>query len=238
MTILRADADGAEVWCRADAGPHGFLSIAAHAHADALSLEVRHDGVDVLADPGTYCYHGEPAWRSYFRSTLGHNTLQLDGEDQSRSGGPFLWMTHARSRVLHAGESRWSGEHDGYRSATHRRAVELAAGELSVLDEVSTTRSRPCRLALHLGPAVEVELAGDRALLRWTGAEAVLELPPALDWRVHRGEVSPPLGWYSPGFGRKEPSSTLVGRGSLAVGTTTFRTLLRFGPRAGERIAR
>ena len=49
------------MWCRRDAGPHGYLSIAAHAHADALSIEVRHDGVDVLADPGTYCYHGDDA---------------------------------------------------------------------------------------------------------------------------------------------------------------------------------
>ncbi|MFF1631882.1 alginate lyase family protein, partial [Streptomyces sp. NPDC058272] len=82
MTILRGPAG---IWCRCDGGPHGFLSIAAHAHADALSVEVRHDGVDVLADPGTYCYHGQPEWRQYFRSTLGHNTLQLDGSDQSVS---------------------------------------------------------------------------------------------------------------------------------------------------------
>ena len=75
ITILRTGADEPEIWCRCDAGPHGFLSIAAHAHADALSIEVRHDGVDVLADPGTYCYHGEPEWRSYFRSTSAHNTV-------------------------------------------------------------------------------------------------------------------------------------------------------------------
>ena len=119
MTILRGPA---EIWCRCDGGPHGFLSIAAHAHADALSVEVRHDGVDVLADPGTYCYHGQPEWRQYFRSTLGHNTLQLDGDDQSVSGGPFLWTRHARSRVLVAdtsgasdgGTARWCAEHDGY----------------------------------------------------------------------------------------------------------------------------
>ena len=61
MTILRTDAaDSPEIWCRCDGGPHGFLSIAAHAHADALSVEVRYGGVDILADPGTYCYHGEP----------------------------------------------------------------------------------------------------------------------------------------------------------------------------------
>ncbi len=64
LVLLRSPTeDGPEIWCRCDGGPHGFLSIAAHAHADALSLEVRHDGVDILADPGTYCYHGEPEWR-------------------------------------------------------------------------------------------------------------------------------------------------------------------------------
>lgn len=247
LTVLRIpqdDAAGAEIWCRCDAGPHGFLSIAAHAHADALSLEVRHDGVDVLADPGTYCYHGEPAWRSYFRSTLGHNTLELDGEDQSRSGGPFLWTRHARSRVLVAherptGVSRWSGEHEGYgrrgRPVRHRRSVELDARsrELAVLDEVSTTRPLECRMALHLGPTVEVELHPDRALLRWAGRggaaqEGVLDLPQDLAWSAHKGEADPPLGWYSSGFGRKVPSSTLLGRGSLDAGTTSLRTALRF----------
>ena len=42
IAILRSKpVDGPEIWCRCDSGPHGFLSIAAHAHADALSVEVR-----------------------------------------------------------------------------------------------------------------------------------------------------------------------------------------------------
>ena len=90
LVLLRTPPeDGPEIWCRCDGGPHGFLSIAAHAHADALSLEVRHDGVDILADPGTYCYHGEPRWRQWFRSTAAHNTLEVGGVSQSESGGPF-----------------------------------------------------------------------------------------------------------------------------------------------------
>ena len=64
------------------------------------AVEVRYDGTDVLADPGTYCYHGEPRWRSYFRSTLAHNTIEVGGRDQSTSGGPFLWTRHARSRLI------------------------------------------------------------------------------------------------------------------------------------------
>ena len=101
LTLLRsAPSDGEEIWCRCDAGPHGFLSIAAHAHADALAVEVRCNGVDVLADPGTYCYHGEPQWRSYFRSTLAHNTVEVGGNDQSSSGGPFLWRRQARTTLM------------------------------------------------------------------------------------------------------------------------------------------
>ena len=61
ITIFRTHpASSPELWLRLDGGPHGFLSIAAHAHADALSVEVRYGGIDILADPGTYCYHGEP----------------------------------------------------------------------------------------------------------------------------------------------------------------------------------
>ncbi|MEU5594893.1 alginate lyase family protein [Streptomyces sp. NPDC020298] len=234
MTILRGPE---EIWCRCDGGPHGFLSIAAHAHADALSVEVRHDGVDVLADPGTYCYHGQSEWRQYFRSTLGHNTLQLDGTDQSVSGGPFLWTRHARTRVLAADTSggdvaRWCAEHDGYQGAVHRRRVELAAAsqELTVVDEVRGP-SRTVRLAFHLGPAIAAELVGNRAQLTWTrdgeDRSAVLDLPGQLTWRAHRGETDPPLGWYSAGFGRKEPSTTLIGTG-VADGAEGFTTVLRF----------
>ena len=233
LTVLRGPE---EIWCRCDGGPHGFLSIAAHAHADALSVEVRHDGVDVLADPGTYCYHGQPEWRQYFRSTLGHNTLQLGGADQSGSGGPFLWTRHARSRVLTAdasggGVGSWSAEHDGYRGSVHRRRVELAAAsrELVIVDEVRGPR-QAVRLAFHLGPTIAAELVGDRVQLTWTvdgeDRSAVLDLPGQLRWQAHRGETDPPLGWYSAGFGRKQPATTLVGSGSVdgGEGLTTVLT--------------
>lgn len=239
LTMLRGPG---QIWCRCDAGPHGFLSIAAHAHADALSVEVRHDGVDVLADPGTYCYHGQPEWRRYFRSTLGHNTLRLDGADQSVSGGPFLWTRHAGSRVLAVDTSddavsRWSAEHDGYQPSVHRRSVELTAdtGELRIVDEVSGPR-RAVQLAFHLGPAIAADLVGHRARLTWIrdgeGRSAVLDLPGQLTWQAHRGESEPPLGWYSAGFGRKEPTTTLVGTG-FTDATEGFTTVLGFRGQGG-----
>ncbi|MGH3460906.1 MAG: heparinase II/III family protein, partial [Kribbellaceae bacterium] len=226
--------DGPEIWCRCDGGPHGFLSIAAHAHADALSLEVRVGGVDVLADPGTYCYHGEPVWRDYFRSTLGHNTLQVGGRDQSASGGPFLWVRQANSRELEvtgdgAAVASWTAEHDGYQAldqpVVHRRTVALDREQrtLRVTDQLDGASAQDVRLAYHLGPDVRVALDGAVARLEWEADDgtttATAELPDGLSWTAHRGETEPVLGWYSGRFGQKVPATTLVGSGRVRPAT-------------------
>lgn len=235
LTILRSRDAGPEIWCRADAGPHGFLSIAAHAHCDALSLEVRVGGVDVLADPGTYCYHGEEAWRNYFRSTIAHNTVEVSGAEQSTQGGPFLWLRGATGRVRRytadGDVATWDAEHDGYRSGdnpvTHRRTAVLDHGVLRVEDRLDAAAG--VRIAWHLGPEVTVDLDGSTGRLEWPNGSAVVELPPGLTWSAHRGDDDPLLGWYSPRFGHKVPITTLVGTGNLtaddpAVSTFQFRS--------------
>jgi hypothetical protein len=230
VTLLRTTGEN-EIWCRCDGGPHGYLSIAAHAHADALSVEVRYAGVDILADPGTYCYHGERAWRSYFRSTIAHNTAELAGRSQSSERGPFMWARHAQSReleVLDDGDiASWTAEHDGYASldppARHRRSVLLdrASRSVDIIDQIDGG-SHDIRLAFHLGPDVQAELDGSCAILRWPGpstaGQARLELPSALRWSLHRGETDPILGWYSPGLGRRIPVFTLLGCGRCLPG--------------------
>ncbi|HEY1704918.1 MAG TPA: alginate lyase family protein [Trebonia sp.] len=225
ITILRTRGDDHhEIWCRCDGGPHGFGSLAAHAHADALSVEVRYGGVEILADPGTYCYHGEPEWRSYFRSTIAHNTAEIGGRSQSAEGGPFMWLRQAQAWELEvpSPDLDWIAEHDGYASlspqAWHRRSVRLdpAARGIDITDVIDGG-DKQVRLAFHLGPLVRARLDGPRAVLTWPASpvpgEACLELPGSLDWTAHRGETSPILGWYSPGLGQREPTTTLIGTG-------------------------
>ena len=228
MTLLRAHGPN-EIWCRCDGGPHGYLSIAAH--ADALSVEVRYAGIDILADPGTYCYRGECAWRSYFRSTIAHNTAELDGRSQSSERSPFMWAHHARAReveVVDDGDiATWTAEHDGYASldppARHRRWVLLdrASRSIDIVDEIDGG-SHDIRLAFHLGPDVQAELDGWYAALSWpgcpVGGAARFELPSALRWTLHRGETNPILGWYAPSLGRRVPAFTLLGRGRCVTG--------------------
>jgi hypothetical protein len=232
-----------EIWCRCDAGPHGFLKTAAHAHADALSIEVRHSGVDVLADPGTYCYHGEPEWRAYFRSTAAHNTVEIARRNQSQSGGPFLWTRSAGTHLVAAeyapdGEIiGWWGQHDGYTTlsppALHQRTVRLdpRARVLTIIDRVESSGKHELALNFQLGPAVDVELDASTARLRWCGrvrSGATLRLPADLRWTVHRGERDPVRGWYSPSFGVKVPSTTLTGVGTCASRPTELVTVLDF----------
>jgi hypothetical protein len=242
LILLRTrPGEGPEIWCRCDSGPHGFLSIAAHAHADALSLEVRHDGVEILADPGTFCYHGDPEQRQWYRSTAAHNTLELAGLDQSESGGPFLWLTQATTRTLEChvedrGARRWVGEHDGYRRlrvpAVHRRAVTLDPDErlLTVVDSLDRAGQVPLRLSWHLGPDVAAELDGATARLTWRQGthvrRAALVLPEQLRWSAHRAEQNRPLGWYAPGLGRRVPATSLVGTGIGATGSRFVTSLM------------
>ena len=101
-------------------------------------------------------------------------------------------------------------------------------GRLEVVDQVRSAGGHEVRLFFHLGPAVDVTLTGRRAVLAWPAGDpdgqpcrASLELPAALTWSEHRGETDPVLGWYSPRFGERVPTSTLVG-----VGTTSAASLV------------
>ncbi|PJJ56867.1 heparinase II/III-like protein [Mumia flava] len=242
IVVLRTDpAEGPEIWCRCDGGPHGFLAIAAHGHADALAVEVRHDGVEVLVDPGTYCYHGEPQWRSYFRGTSAHNTVLVDGANQSVEAGPFMWAAQAETTTtevdLGGRTQRWSARHTGYArhdgSVIHQRTVTLDHDrrELVVADTVRTGETHEVRVSFHLGPQVDVALEPTYAVLRWRGPDgevtAEAALPAELAWSAHRGETDPALGWYSPRFGERVPTTTLIGRGSVSS-ATTFTTRFAF----------
>ena len=237
ITLLRTNGNN-EIWCRCDGGSHRTAGFAARAHADALCVEVRYAGVDILTDPATFCYHDERAWRSYsrskiayFRSKIAHNAAEHGGRSQPGEGGPFMWVRHAHTReieVLDDGDiARWTAEHGGDASldppVLHRRSVLLdrASRSIDIIDQIDGA-SHDIRLAFYLGPDVQAELEEPHAVLDWSTAStpgaARLELPLGLRWSLHRGETDPVSGWYSPGLGRRVPAVTLVGCGRCVPG--------------------
>lgn len=225
-----------------DAGPLGYPAMAAHGHADALSFCLAWQGVWWLVDPGTFAYHDQRRWRDYFRSTAAHNTLTVDGVDQSRMGGPFLWLTRAPARLCPARETgavlECGGYHDGYagRGVRHRRRVryERENGRIRVMDVIQAAeRAHRLDLYFHFAPEVDLVLQDQSAVARRAdcGGSLVLTLPEDWTWRTVRGAEDPILGWYSPMLGRRQPCWTLHGRrdDSLSGDWTTCLSLQRGG---------
>jgi hypothetical protein len=66
-----------------DCGPLGEGN---HGHLDCLSFEFAAHGRSLVVDPGRYTYSeaGETNWRVRFRGTEAHNTVSVDGRNQTR----------------------------------------------------------------------------------------------------------------------------------------------------------
>lgn len=206
-----------------DAGPLGYPSIAAHGHADALSFCLAWQGNWWLVDPGTYAYHGDQTYRDYFRSTQAHNTLTINGLNQSQIGGPFLWTRHAQAKLDAASEKaqvlHCSGHHTGYQSLgiRHDRRLEISASGKSVLieDHLHSECNSAVEVAahFHFGIDIDVTLNGGVAIATRAGTKdrMYFHLDPAMEWSVYRGARDPLLGWYSGHLGQIEPCITLRG---------------------------
>src|SRR5439155_25503326 len=82
-----------------DAGPLGCPLSGGHGHADLLSVQCAVFGEPCLVDPGTYSYSGDAAGRDFFRGTVAHSTVVVDGEPQARPAGPFQWRTRPLARL-------------------------------------------------------------------------------------------------------------------------------------------
>jgi hypothetical protein len=129
-----------EVHAIVDAGPFGALS-AGHSHSDTLSILLRVGDRDILCDPGTYTYTGDPELRDWFRSSAAHNTIRIDGRDQAEAAGPFRWIGRPEVRIV-----TWETASDRdlleaecrYNGFRHWRRVEFQKpGVFLITDDVS-----------------------------------------------------------------------------------------------------
>ncbi|HEX3623263.1 MAG TPA: alginate lyase family protein [Acidimicrobiales bacterium] len=149
----------------------------AHAHADCLSFELAAGGRRVVVDTGTSTY--EPgARRAVERSTPAHNSLTVDGADQTEVWGTFRAARLAHGRLERADDDgavvTVVASHDGYRrlpgQPVHRRTWEVAGTEMTVVDEVVGEGDHDVDSFVHLAP-------GDAVTVEWTapGDVAVTE---------------------------------------------------------------
>jgi uncharacterized heparinase superfamily protein len=243
-TVARSSHAGGECLLLFDHGPLGFLSIAAHGHADALSLWLHIDGRPIIVDAGTYLYHAGGGWRGHFRGTSAHNTLSIAEADSSRIAGPFNWSSKARSLVVafDGDPDRWhvEAEHDGFVrhfGVRHRRRIERTAPEGFLVTDALLGAGGPfdVEIGFLFHPSLEVDIDDGVATARHRGeAFLAIDADAPLTGSVERGRGEPMRGWYSSGFGHKEPTCRLVFSGRLGI-DTPCQFAMRVWPQSGKR---
>jgi len=223
-----------EVRVVADAGPLGYLAIAAHGHADALAFTLSVGGKPILVDPGTFSYSAMP-WRRYFRSTAAHNTVMVDGRDQSQFGGSFLWLEHANAIVeafnVSGDEQTLRAYHEGYRQlpdpVRHRRTWQYATGasRLIITDELVCEGVHSIGIHWHFAPECAVAVEGSSVSAERNGVRVTLTCPERLVPTMVVGREQPPLGGFSNSFDVKSVAATVVFAGEIR-GNTLLRTVV------------
>lgn len=213
--VRRSTAAGTSVFVM-DHGPLGFLSIAAHGHADALSLTLNWGDEAVIVDPGTYLYHSGGAHRAQLRGTACHNTLQIEGENQSRIIGAFAWSEHAQTRVLARERTALTAVCDGWLrrfGVSHQRRFNWAdANRFKLEDTLLGTPFTPLDWfsGLSAGPGCEVVVSGRTATIVTPGGRCVMISSALSDWSIRDAP-------YSPGFNRLQSVTRLETSGRIHV---------------------
>lgn len=221
-TVSRERRNDREVHIIVDHAPLGYLAIAAHGHADALSVIATIDGKPLFVDPGTYLYHSGGPWRDWFRSTRAHNTLTLGNADQSTMSGAFNWSHKASARLdsVTDGEGwRIVASHDGYQKrfgCIHRRTVASDPSGFSIHDALIGTTDQLAEIVFQLAPSSQAVVEANQVHIHSEGQWlAALSFSHAGEISCKSGGSSGEGGWYSPRFGVKLPAPRIVWKGRL-----------------------
>jgi hypothetical protein len=214
-----------------DCGPFGFDLAPKHGHADALSFELHARGHPQLVDAGVYSFHLGDRWRQTFRGTAAHNTVVVDGLDQSMlldSGRVWRparvtlndWVTHPAFDFVDA-------SHDGYRRLpdpmTHRRMILFVKPEYwLIVDWLEGLGAHTFEALFHFPPQSVVRLVPQ------TGAAATDDLF-VVPCRRPGLTAATTEGWVSYRSGDKQPAP-VVSHTLKASAPAGFQTLVCLRP--------
>jgi hypothetical protein len=218
-----------------DGGHQGAMT-AGHGHADALSVCLNSAGQPLLIDSGTCEYVGSGPERNQFRGTSFHNTLVVEGEDQSPPKAAFTWerLPQVTPQAWTSGDKfdLFVGSHDGYRRlpnpVTHQRWVFSLKGQFYLVRDLALgSGEHALELNWHLHPALWQRTTKDSMFLDRSGRTGLrITIPENSRWTrdVRRG-------WWSPAYGKKE-SLPVLHFGTVATLPAELVTL--FTPLASE----
>jgi hypothetical protein len=140
----------------ADIGPVGPGYQPGHAHCDMLSFVLYHKGNPVIVDRGISTYE-KNSLREEERGTSSHNTVMINGEEQSDVWGGFRVGRRAVPEIFKDCKDSLSAAHTGYEhiGCKHRRKWTFRDGSLWIEDLVEGD-VKHAEAWIHLHPDVEI----------------------------------------------------------------------------------
>ena len=200
-----------------------------HSDLDAMGITMYSNGAEVLPTSGLYTYTEEPGLE-YFHGTRSHNTVVVDGKDQE--AGSAVAGSHGSAE----GSTWASGVSKLYPGVTHHRTVVvLRQGLVLVRDQLSSASPHEYSQTWHLAPNATPSPSGTNVTAA-VGGKPQLQIaqasPAGMTLQSFDGATNPMRGWYSSGYGSKQPSWALQ---FTREGTSaSFATLLAAGPYASQ----
>lgn len=240
-----------------DCGGLGELG-GGHGHADALAVSLFACGRELVTDPGTFVYNGQPEWRNAFRSTRAHATVTIDGRDQAEPADTFRWRGGTPVELLDDdvtfdGLDYVAAEHHGYArppvGVVHRRRVLRVASDYWLLfddfraaDPEADGREHEFELVYPLAPEAEVgePIAAGPAAVRVqslvgpAGLGLVVHASAPVEVEVVRGSRLPALGWVSGRYGEKRAAPVVLARFRARVPAAAISVLVPREARPGR----
>ena len=201
-----------------DSGGVGQGDNGGHAHNDTLAFELHAFGREVLPDRGTGTYTPSLSLRNRFRSSLAHNSIEVDGEEINPFPDEAFRLIPADSpRVL-----RWrtgrdytylSAEHGGYRRLAsplvHRRRFLLnhREGTFALEDRLDGKGRHRFRASFHLPPGWDAQTEEGGWSARQEHGESGLKFRWKKAPEGHEIRVEDDL--HSPSYGVTIPARTV-----------------------------
>ena len=148
----------------ADVGRIGPDYIPGHAHSDTFSFVLYVKGTPLIVDTGTSTYETNER-RFAERSTSAHNTVMLDGMEQSEVWGGFRVARRAYVFDLKESEKSIKACHDGYKSrlnAIHEREFVFNEKCIRISDKIVSNSPHDARFFLHFHPGIKPVVEKDK----------------------------------------------------------------------------
>ncbi|WP_320003161.1 alginate lyase family protein [Shiella aurantiaca] len=126
-----------------DIGKIGPDYIPGHAHADTFSFVMHYSGKPFLVDPGISTYEKNER-RNFERGTSFHNTVCVNGKNQSDVWGGFRVGKRAKVSIVEDSKDKISAFHGGYSSfgVTHQRSWRFDSDESILIEDVINKKGK------------------------------------------------------------------------------------------------